>query len=279
MLMKSVLLYPDSFLFRLWRIALILLIFVMPLRAVSQKFILHNEQPVAGIFLGEDALGNRYSLERGVLRKINPTGQILSYSNRQYGEISSADITDPMNLVVFFRDFGVVASLDNKLTEKNIYTPQLLHDNDVAAAVSYSFQKGFWLYFPSIFRLTRYSTRPDVVSQDLSLNPGISSDVLFLKEHNERVFLLANHLMVFDIHANFLFSIQHIRTPLLQLKENKIFYLKEDQLYVYDFFLKKEDVFLLPESGIHNFFVKDESTIYLQTGKTLKEYQLTGVFY
>lgn len=277
--MKSMSLYPDDYSARLYRTIGFLLLLLAPVWVTGQTFTLKSEQPVVGMFIGEDSFGHQYTIDRGVLLKTDLTGQHFTYSNRQYGNIFSVDITDPLNLLVFFRDFGVVVLLDNKLAEKKIYPPHLLHENDVASAAAHSSREGFWVYFPNVFRLSRYSNPPGVISQDLSLNPGIGADVLFLKENNDRVFLMANHLMIFDVHANFLFSLQHIRTPLLQLKENKIFYLKDDQLCIYDFFLKKEDVFLLPESGIRNFFVKDESTIYLQIENTLRDYHFSGEFY
>jgi hypothetical protein len=58
-----------------------------------------------------------------------------------------------------------------------------------------------------------------------------------------------------------------------------LFYIDNDLLHVYDFFLKKEDVFLLPRKGVKKFLVKNSQSIYLQTEHALEYYHFSGKWY
>ncbi len=249
--------------------------------AQGQNFILVNEYFSFKNFVSEDILGNKYTIEKGQLNKITPNFKVISYSNPQYGSVSDVDVSDPLNILAFFSDFGSVAVLDANLSEKKFITAHELMDDDLPSQVCFSARQGFWAFFPNVFRLARYSFKPtrEIVSDDLSLNHDLRGDVLFMQEENDHLFLFSNGIWVFDLYANFLFYIQHIHTPHLQIKESNIFYIKENQLFIYDFFLAEEDVFLLPQNKIKEFWVKNNQTIYLQTDVSLLEYKSSRKFY
>jgi hypothetical protein len=250
-------------------------------RLFSQEYTLIATYPFIRQFAAEDSFHNKYSLENGQVIRFSPDSTSDTYSNRQYGPVAKIDVSDPFNIIVFFKDFGTVAILDNNLSEKTIIPPHRLHDNDIPSQVCFSSQHGFWAFFPNSFLLARYNFRGNraVLSEDLSLRTGINTEVLFMQENNERLFIYANGLWVFDLHANFIFNLQQIRTPMIQVKESKIFYLENDRLFVYDFFLKQEDVFLLPEKDVKNFYLKNSETILLQTSLSLLEFKISGKFF
>lgn len=226
-------------------------------------------------FVGIDAMQNIYSLENGVLSKYGPKDEQVQYSNFQWGHITEVDVTDPLNIIVVFGDFGRVALLDRNLTQKNVLEGPFLQDSSLPGAICYSSKHGFWAFFPNTFTLARFNFRGEasVVSNDLSLTHPQMGEVAMIKESNDKLFLLANGIWVFDLHANFLFSIDHIQTEDFQVKGNNIFYIQDNVLYVYDFFVEKENVFLLPEKTVSSFFVKDSQTVFLQTDVSLKVFQ------
>ena len=84
--------------------------------------------------------------------------------------------------------------------------------------------------------------------------------------------------MVFDRHTNFLFQIPDVNVSVLQVVDQNILYLQDSHLVVYDFFLQRENVFLLPESDVKNFFVKDDK-LFLQTEVSLKKFRFTEKFH
>ena len=67
-------------------------------------------------FIGVDDFENSYYINHNNLYK--KTAQtIYSYANSQLGEITSVDITNPLKILVFYRDFKTVLLLDNRLNE------------------------------------------------------------------------------------------------------------------------------------------------------------------
>jgi hypothetical protein len=248
---------------------------------LPQEFNLVASYPSIKHFVAEDSFLKKYSIENGQVKQISQDSTILIYSNKQFGSVSEIDVSDPLNIIVFFRDFGVVTILDNNLSEKSIVLPRQMHENDLPSQVCFSSRHGFWAFFPNSFQLARFNFRGDrtQISEDLNFNAGLYDQVLFMQESEEMIFLYANGIWVFDLYTNFLYHIKHIQTPLIQVKGKKIFYIINDRMHVYDFFLKQEDVFLLPEKEIKNFFIKNNQIVYLQTSLSLKEYNHTGTFY
>jgi hypothetical protein len=281
--MKLNCLFPRLFKFFYLKFFIVFLVYSLVLHSVllSQEFTLVASYPSVTHFVAEDSFHNKYSLENGNIRQLSPDSTIVMYSNRQFGSVTDIDVSDPFNIITFFKDFGVVILLDNNLSEKNIIYPHQLHENDLPSQICYSSKHGFWAYFPNSFQLARFNFRGDrtTISENLNLGTGLNTDALFMQENNELLFLYAQGIWVFDLHANFLYHIQQIQTPMIQVKENKIFYLINNRMHVYDFFLKQEDVFLLPEKEIKYFFVKNQQAIYLQTSVSLLEYNISGKFY
>ncbi len=251
------------------------------LSSVSQQFTVVEEyQHIRGM-TGVDPLDNIYAIQGGVLYKYTSGDQVLNYSNRQAGGNMQVYNADPLNILVFFPDFGQVVFLDKNLSEKNSIRGQSLHSSDLPAVVCFSQKNGFWAWFPHSFQLSRFDFhgQKEATSPDLSMEYPAMGDVKFMAEANDRVFVAANGIWVFDQHANFLFHIPHIQTHHFQVIGEKVFYLSDGKLYSYDFFLKKETVFLLPEKNPEAFFVRSNRILFLQTPTMLKKLEWQGRFF
>ncbi|GEM_PF-948583 len=233
-------------------------------------------------FVAPDPLGNIFFISNGSLYKHHPLeGETLSYSRSGFGPVTHVDVSDPLNILVFFADFGNIVLLDKNLTQKQVIEGRSLLKDDLPQSVSHSSHSGFWAYFPNVYKIARFTNqgKPELVSQDLSREYSGLANVLRLTEHRERLFLYANGIWVFDLFANLLFTIYDIQTPDFQLVKNKIFYLKDNKLHAWDFFLEQENVFLLPESDVHTFYIPDNHHIFLQTDDALKKYRFTRQFF
>lgn len=252
-----------------------------PQMVVAQQFTIAEEYDHIRGLQGLDALGNIYAIQNGVLYKYTPEGQEFSYSNRQAGSALSVYFADPLNVLVFFPDFGHVLFLDKNLSEKKMFRGQSLHHTDLPSVICYSLKNGFWTWFPQSFQLSRfdYSGKKEIESPDLSMQFPAMGEVAFMAEADNRLFVAANGIWVFDQHANFIFHIPHIQTRHFQVIGQKVFYMSEGKLFSYDFFLKKETVFLLPEKNPEAFFVKSNNILFLQTQTSLKKLVWGGRFF
>ncbi|MDD1475334.1 hypothetical protein MEO41_29325, partial [Dolichospermum sp. ST_sed4] len=76
-------------------------------------------------------------------------------SDKSIGNIGFVDASDPLKILLFYRDFGQIRFLDNSLSPQG---NTILLDNigfGSSTMVCSSDQNGIWLYEPVSFKLTR----------------------------------------------------------------------------------------------------------------------------
>ncbi len=261
--------------------ALIALFFALaPFAMQAGEFVLIQEYNGITGFVAEDRLGNIYSIENGVLYKNPRLPEEISYSKRSFGRISSVHVEDPLNLYVFFEDFGHVVMLDKNLAEKSVLLSPVLHPDDLAQKICYSAQDGFWAFFPNDTRIVRFNRRgiPEMKSNPLYEDFPALNNVQHMQESDRHLFLSQQGLWAFDLHGGFLFYLPDVEPEVFQVMGQKVFFIKDGYLSVYDFFLREETLILLPEDEVNSFFVKGNE-IYLQTEKAVKKFRYTENFW
>lgn len=196
-----------------------------------------------------DQTGSYYEIYSNQIIKIGKNGQRqFSYSNIILGEISSVDVSNPMKILVFFRDFSKIVILDNTLSEQG----GALDLNEVSleetSLVCTSYNNGIWYYNPLKFQLTRleHSTKNVNISANISniLNKNIQPN--FLVEFNNRLYLndSINGVLVFDIYGTYLKTIPIFGLATFQVKEKYLLYVnQEGQIETYDFFTLEKSVY------------------------------------
>src|SRR5688572_26898835 len=68
-----------------------------------------------------DNLGNIYLVyQNGQLRKLRPNGDSLAVFNnvRKFGKLHSLDVSNPLKVLLHFKDFNTVVILDRLLNER-----------------------------------------------------------------------------------------------------------------------------------------------------------------
>lgn len=82
---------------------------------LGQEFTAVTKTPlVASSFIGIDSYQNSYFVKDRVLHKEGPDGSFV-FNDLQLGNITSADIINPLKIVLFYEDTNTVVLLDNKL--------------------------------------------------------------------------------------------------------------------------------------------------------------------
>lgn len=123
-------------------------------RPDGRAFQLSDSLPLVGV-TGEnitnfavDNLGYIYLLdETGQLKKRSPKGDSIAVFNdiRRFGKVHAIDVSNPLKVLLFYKDFGTIVVLDrflnNRLTidlrKKEIYQ---------AKVIAQSFDNGVWVY-------------------------------------------------------------------------------------------------------------------------------------
>ena len=73
----------------------------------------------ADTFIGADFQNNLYYIKDNILYK-ETTSKKLTYTNYQFGKLSSVDIVNPLHIVLFYDEFNVAILLDNQLNQTSI---------------------------------------------------------------------------------------------------------------------------------------------------------------
>ncbi len=118
-----------------------------------------------------DNLGNLYVLtQAGYLKKMNARGDSLNVFNdiRRYGVLSLMDVTNPMRLVLYYKDFSTVVVLDRFLNQ--------LHTVDLrkagvfqAKAVGLSYDNHLWVYDEQAAKLKKIDDEGKLVMETTDL--------------------------------------------------------------------------------------------------------------
>ncbi len=244
-------------------------VFLFPLHHLTAQTRLQETIREEASMVMADALGNIYWVNQGSLTKYNPNTKTTSrYTNRRFGAISSVDVSDPLNIIVYFRDFGKLILLDNHLNEKDPgRSSQDVFAFENPSVLCGSRQEWFWAYFPLSSRLKRYDYRFNVMARSPVIHqllPEFDQPV-FMTESRNRVYLsdFFSGVAVFDKFADYLFLINIPGISRFQVFGNALVYLKNDKLKIFDFLLEEENVFLLPQTRVISAWVQGKQLILL----------------
>lgn len=231
-------------------------------------------------FFTVDPLGNLYWTNREGLTKYEPASKTyLHYSNPRFGQIHLVDASDPLNVMVYHRDFMHIVWLDRNLAVKE--TPQTASSMlaGFPGAICSSAQGGFWVFAPHQMRLQLFSQSFRLQAQSLpffEILPAFGEPA-FIAESDNRVYISDPEagIAVFDSFGNYLFTIEKQGIERFQVKGNQLMWFTGKELVVFDFVLHKETVFLLPEENIRSGLVRG-SAIWVQTANAIRLYEAAG---
>jgi hypothetical protein len=232
--------------------------------AISQNLVKKKEFESINNFIETDPLGFIYAVDEQEIIKHDAKGKILSrFSTRNYGNITSVDVSNPLKIILFFKDFSAMLILDNMLNPsgeiialENIGVPR-------AGGVCRAFDNGFWIFDTDKIQLQRFSNSNEIISQSGNLNQLIFNPIKLkdIKEANNKVYLLNQDscLFQFDIFGTYLKTIKLKENQKIQIKESKILTWSSNKIYILD-----EKSLLQQEIDFSEFKIKSVSFFYNQ---------------
>jgi hypothetical protein len=114
-----------------------------------------------------DNLGNIYVINSdNQLKKLNSRGDSLAVFNdvRRYGKIGSIDVTNPLKILVYYRDFTTIIELDRFLNIINTIDLRLLNILQ-AKAVGLAYDNTIWVFDELDARLKKIGDDGTLVDQ------------------------------------------------------------------------------------------------------------------
>lgn len=190
-----------------------------------------------------DNLDNVYLLNsRGQLKKIDLNGDSVAVFNnlKKYGQASLIDVSNPLKVLLYYKDFATIVVLDRFLTVRN--TIDLRKNNILQVnAIGQSYDNNIWLY--------------DELDNKLK---KIADDGKLLQETPDFRFLLGNAI-----------------TPVKIFDENKYVYIYDSTygVYVFDYFGSLKNNIMIDHW--HNFKVAGKF-IFGSRNDTLFRYEISS---
>jgi hypothetical protein len=185
----------------------------------NQQFQLLYEIPIqnAGLF-ATDKLGNLYTVHQGEIRKHDSQGAVLfRFNDMLLGPPSAIDVTNPLQILVYYRNFQTVIFLDRTLTfnAKVELWPLGIPSIPTVAMAS---DGNLWLYNEISRTIQKIS--PDGIlltqSPDLTLLDNTTPRPVEIVERDNLVFMQTEEgsIRIFDNFGGFIRRIS-LKMPLL----------------------------------------------------------------
>jgi len=220
---------------------------------------------------GIDTFGTLYySTENNSFQK-KTKDTIITYSNFQLGDITSANTFNPLKIVLFYKDFNTIVILDNRLAEISKVDFNTIQPYKNVSFVSSGFDNMLWLFNEDFQYLELY----DYKSKKIKLKTvPIQSNVLDLKsDYNYCYLLTENNLYVYNYFGSLIHKIKNTGYESLAFSKAHLLLKKDNKLYL----LGKNETTIQPiehpKMLIKQFLVTNE-TLYIYDRELLRYYQL-----
>ena len=208
------------------------------------------------IFLGFDNQQNKYSIKNNILTKNSET-ITYQYNNLGLGKITRVDFQNPLQIVIFYKNFNTVVLLDNQLNEIKKIDFNLKSTPVSLEAVALSSQNQIWIYDSISSKIGLYNINTDTFKW---ISTMLENPISYYESDY-------THFYWTDIHFN-LYSIS-IYGAIEKLgilpnfdtiqftKNGNSIYKTDDKLYYYDLTSKSSSKIAIDEKIISKFFFRD----------------------
>jgi len=175
-----------------------------------------------------DNLDNLYIVSSsGQVRKFGPGGDSLAVYNqvRNFGKLQTIDVSNPLKILLFYKDFSTVVVLDRFLS--GIATIDLRQSAILQpAAIGLSYDNNIWVFDEYDNKLKKLSEAGQLLSETpdfrVALNEGLRPQKII--NDNGFVYLAdtANGVFVFDNYGTFKRKIPLTRWQSISVSRNQV---------------------------------------------------------
>lgn len=196
--------------------------------------------PATGAVFTSDPMDNIYLIGNEQISKYDSNGSPLkTFSDKTHGAITSADVSNPLRIVLFYRDFSQVAFLDNTMSINGAAINLQQHDIFQPTLVCSSHSNGLWVYDQQNFELIRLNQELQFSQRTGNLAQQVNIDLQpnFLLETNNQVYLNnpSTGILVFDVFGTYYRTIPVRGLRSFQLRGDDLYYfLSSGKLFRYN---------------------------------------------
>ena len=227
----------------------------------------------AETIVGIDNFGTNYFIKNNTFYKTENDSD-YSYSNVQFGNITTANSFNPLKISIFYKDFNTAFVLDNRLAEIVKIDFNSIQNYKNVSFISTANDNALWIFNQDIQQLELFDYKTKKIR---ATTLPIQSEVFALKSNYNYAWLLTeNYLYKYTYFGSLVYKINNNGYTDLVENNGKIFLIKENKLY---YFNENEGDFQLiktPEMLSKEFLVTNE-TLYIYDSKFLHKFQLKNL--
>jgi len=216
-----------------------------------------------------DPYGNIYAVKEAQLSKFSPQGKLLfSYSNHALGVISSIDVFNPMKIMLFYQDAGMLIFLNEQLALIN--DPISLFDINYStlSLASYSSANQIHLYD----NVNRYLLTLDFSMREVSKTPinfhaFNPQKMIELEEKSLAFHDFKAGVYLFDAFGTYNKLIPIITSHPITITSELIYYTNNNEVVLYNYKTLNTETKQLPVSNvIQTQFYRNNMILLLHNG-------------
>ncbi len=208
------------------------------------------------VFLGYDNQLNNYSIKNNILTK-NSESITYQYNNLGLGNITRVDFQNPLQIVVFYKNFNMVVLLDNQLNEIKKIDFNLKSTPVSLEAVALSSQNQIWIYDSISSKIGLYNINTDTFKW---ISTMLENPISYYESDYTHFYWTDIHLNLYRI--SIYGTIEKLgiqpKSDAFQLtKNNNSIYQLDNQLFYYNIASKSSSKIAIDEKIISKFFFRD----------------------
>lgn len=212
-----------------------------------------SEFTVNAKFVQADDIGNLYLVSpTNQLYKYSYSGKVLATLNYNYnGNISSLDVSNPMEIYVFYKELNRVLLLDNNLAYRGELDLTKLNITQ-AATIARSFDNGIWVFDLGDLQLKKI-TKEGVLNQSSgNIKQFTQTDFIpsIISDNTNQIMLCNDSIcLLFDVFASYLKTLKFKNSQSFQLGNTQIFETNQSQLNSIDLKIGiRNTIYTIPNS-------------------------------
>ena len=222
-------------------------------------------------FIKIDPYGNIYTVEKAQISKFSLQGKLLyTYSNQKLGLISSIDVFNPMKIMLFYQDAGIIVFLNEQLAllRESINLSDAGYYN--ISLASYSAANQIHLYDnASKFLITLDFSLREISKTPLNFNSFNPTTLIELEEKNIAFHDPMTGIYLFDTFGTFNKLIPIITPNAIEITSTLIYYTNNDELILYNYKTLSLETQQLPISNVQKSIIYRNNRILLLLDGTI----------
>lgn len=236
------------------RTLLILIVFIFVCSFIQKDGTKRTVIKAKTNFFTTDNLGNIYAVNDDELVKYLPGGKFFArYSNLKLGNITYVDATNPLKIILYYKDFQQIVFIDNQLSVNSDQVSLESLGYEQTDLVCASNNNSFWIYNKQNNELLRFNENSQKIASTGNLKQVLQTNITpnLMKELNGFLYLNSpeNGIFVFDMFGAFskIIAVKHLQQ--FQVNDNILYYHRDSVFCSYNFSLFEEACKPFPYKG------------------------------